>query len=182
MIQNRLGGRMHRVPEQHALEDGGLELAVHELSNLMTIVIGFAEVAVGQVGEGHPAASSLREVLDASESAGSLARMLQDVACEPSEGEPRLGSLSAAASGTRWPHRAVPEAAVGSRSSGADASGPCRSAGSATLHEVSNLLTSIALFSALCLKKLPDDDPMCADLREIHRASEQAVSLAAAWV
>lgn len=175
MISSPVGGPLQSVPEPHCLEDDVLEQSVHELSNLLTIVIGFAQVAMNQVGEDHPAAGSLREVLDASESAGSLARLLQDVGREPSDREPRQRRVSAAAPRAE-------RGTGGPKSPGAGASDPCRSAGSATLHEVSNLLTTIALFSALCLKRLPADDPMRADLREILSASEQAVALAAAWV
>ncbi|MFQ5526188.1 MAG: EAL domain-containing protein [Thermoanaerobaculia bacterium] len=45
-------------------------------------------------------------------------------------------------------------------------------------HEISNLLTAIALYAAQSLKRVDEDDPLHDDLKQIQAASEQAISLA----
>jgi signal transduction histidine kinase len=44
-------------------------------------------------------------------------------------------------------------------------------------HDFNNLLVPIIGFSAVCLERLPADDPMREDLAEIHRAGESAAAL-----
>jgi two-component system, cell cycle sensor histidine kinase and response regulator CckA len=67
-----------RLLHAHKMESVGRLTGgvAHDFNNLLTVILGATSVAVGDLGEGSPAAEPLSEVLRAAERAADLTRQL----------------------------------------------------------------------------------------------------------